>query len=302
MENREVFFYSRTFFWGFGLSLIFNITGTSFWISELIGMVVGFLILAMIKRVRPHKTVKMVTGFMIALLACGILVNLGGTLYLRNTPNLLLGIVPLIAAFVMSLNKKKAMKKTLFVLFLYSMFMTITAAGILSQYSHVDNVLPLTPNAFDIIKGAVIFVLTSVTPVICMNDFEDRKSLLLNYALSMICILGISLLTMFVLGSKEAMMYRSPEYGVLKRIKIYEFFNYVDNIYFVIMIVDLIVMMAYGLKNMDLAGKIKPTICILAICGIVSFVCTHTYIITFFYAYFPVLLFILLIATLFPKK
>lgn len=302
MENRQVFFYSRALFWGFGLSLILNTVGSSFWISELIGLVIGFAILYFLKDVNPPKWIKTSAGIILTFIATAILVNLGGTLYLRSTPNLLLGGAPLLAAFVMSKSKNNSMKRTLFILFMYSMFMSITAAGILSSYARIENVLPIEIDVVKIIKGALIFVLSSVAPVVCLNDFKDKKSLLLNYTLSMVCVIAISILTVTVLGSQEAMLYRYPEYALLKRVKIYEFFTYVDNIYFVIMIADLIIMMSYGLKNGDLKGKIKPLIPVVFICMITSYVCTHSYLMTFFYTYFPFLLFFLLVVTLFPKR
>lgn len=302
MENKETFFYSRVLFWGFGLSLILNITGNAFWISELLGLFISIIILSIVKRVNTPKVFKKISGFIFAFLATIILVNMGGTMYLRETPNVVLGLIPLSIGFLLSCSKEPAFKRIVLLLFVFSMFMFLFAGSILTSYAKPANALPLSFNLIAIIKGALIFVLTSVTPVLCLNDFKDKKSMMIYYMTSMITVIFMSLLVVMVLGNQEAMLYRYPEFVLLKRIKIYEFFSNVENLFVIMIVTDFITTIASGFKNMELKGKVSSTIFFITLVVLTSFSCSHSNIMTSFYFYFPFILVPLFFVTLFPKK
>ena len=138
--------------------------------------------------------------------------------------------------------------------------------------------------------------------VLCLNDFDDKKSLLTYYSTSTITVIAMSLLIVMVLGNQEAMLYRYPEFVLLKRIKIYEFFSNVENLFVIMIVTDFITTIGAGLKNMELNGKIKPTVVIILLCLLTSICCSHTNIMTTFYFYYPYILMPLLIVTLFPKR
>lgn len=302
MENRQVFFFTRTLFWGFGLSLILNVAGTSFWISEILGAIIGTILVACIKKTNTSKIVRSITGFVIAFLALIILVNMGGTMYLRNTPGWLLAIVPLFSALVISRSRKESLKRTLLVLFVYSAVIYFSSVGVLSVYVKTDNMLPFIPELKGILLGAGIFILTSITPVLALGDMEDKKSLLINYLVGISTVFITSLLIVLVLGSKEALLYRYPEYILLKRIKIYDFFTNVDNLFVIPMVIDFIISLAYGFRNIEIFGKVGKVLfpTLMFIMTVIS--CSSSMIMTTFYSYFPYILIVLLILTLFPKK
>lgn len=302
MGNRDVFFYSRVLFWGFGISLILNLTGTGFWISELLGALISFVILLSVKKVNRSKLFKKISGFIFAFFATIILVNMGGTMYLRQTPQFVLAILPIIVGFMLSQSKESAYNRVVLLLFIFSIFMFFFAGAILSPSLKPANALPLSFNFLNILKGTLIFVLTSITPVLCLNDFDDKKSLLTYYSTSTITVIAMSLLIVMVLGNQEAMLYRYPEFVLFKRIKIYEFFSNVENLFVIMIVTDFITTIGAGLKNMELNGKIKPTVVIILLCLLTSICCSHTNIMTTFYFYYPYILMPLLIVTLFPKR
>lgn len=302
MENREVFFYSRVLFWGFGLSLIINITGTGFWIAELLGAAISFLILFFVKRTNNSKILKTISGLVFAFLATAIVANMGGTMYLKETPNIILAFLPLIVGFIIGKSRPEAFKKIVFMLFIYSLFIFVGASTILLSNVNIENVLPFSFRIKDILLGAAVYVLTSVTPVLCLNDFEDKKSLLLNFATSTITVLVMSFLVVTVLGSQEAMLYRYPEFILLKRIKIYEFFSNVENLFVIMIVTDFLSTIAAGVRNMNLKGKVMPYLPLAFLIFVSAMACNHTSFMTFLYKYYSIGLLILLIPTLIPKK
>lgn len=302
MENKEAFFYSRVAFWGFGMSLIMNIAGTGFWISELLGMVIGFIILLCIKRVNDSKIIKSISGFIFAFLSTIIIANLGGTMYLKNTPNFILALAPVITGYIVSLCKKEAFKRTVYILFIFSMVTFLLAAATLIPSAKPANLLPMDYNYLSILEGTAIFVLCTITPILCLNDFKDKKSLILNYSTSMASVFLISIICMMVMGSKEAMLYRYPEFVLLKRIKIYDFFSNVENLFVIMIVSDFITTTAAGFRNMDTKGKLIPLVVISSLTILASYTCSKSGIMTIFYKYFPFILIFLLVLTFFPKK
>lgn len=303
MESRQSFFNGRALFWGFGISLLMRNTNTNFWIAELLGIAIGILILLMIKNTNQSKIVKTISGFTMAFLASTILVNMGGTLYLRETPTFVLALFPIVGCFIISRSREYPLKRTLLILFGYSIFMIVLRSVFLIKEARSENILPLF--YFDykgILYGASIFVLTSLTPILALNDLNDKKTIIINYLMSSLSILVISLLIMFVLGNKEAMFYRYPEYVLLKRIKISEFFSNVDNIFVVPMVVDLLVTISTGLRNIGLNGKYTKYIFPVILLFLVKYVAHYGSVMSFLYNYFPVLLVVLLFLTLITKK
>ena len=191
-------------------------------------------------------------------------------MYLRQTPQFVLAILPIIVGFMLSQSKESAYNRVVLLLFIFSIFMFFFAGAILSPSLKPANALPLSFNFLNILKGTVIFVLTSITPVLCLNDFYDKKSLLTYYSTSTITVIAMSLLIVMVLGNQEAMLYRYPEFVLLKRIKIYEFFSNVENLFVIMIVTDFITTIGAGLKNMELNGKIKPTVVIILLCLLTS--------------------------------
>lgn len=302
MENREVFFYSRFLFWGFGISLILNIVGTGFWISELLGAVISFAILYFVKKPYNAAWFKNLSGFTFAFLATIIIANLGGTMYLKETPNWILSLVPLITGFIVSKSSLKPFWKTISLMFIFSLFMFFSSTAILVSNVKMENLLPASYDVRAVLEGTAIFVLTSVTPVLCLNDFKDKKSLLLNHVTSTVTVLVMSFLIVSVLGSQEAMLYRYPEFVLLKRIKIYEFFSNVENLFVIMIVTDFVTTIACGFRNMKLKNVISQIVVFALALAFSTFTCNHTEIMTAFYKFYPALLFFLFGLTLLPKK
>ena len=302
MGNKETFFYSRFLFWGFGLSLILNIAKNGFWISEIIGAILSFLILWLVKKPNDNIWLKRLSGFILLFLSTVILANLGGTMYLNQTPNIILVSIPLVCGFIVGRTKEEGFKRTIFILFAYSLFMFFASSGILINNAKFENLLPLSFEWKEIAAGALIYCLTAVTPVLCLHDFEDKKSLLLNFATSTLTVFVMSFLVVSVLGNREAMLYRYPEFVLLKRIKIYEFFSNVENLFVIMIVTDFVSTIATGFRNMKLKKSIPKYIPLIAAIFASTFACNRSEIMTALYYFYPLILFILLIPTLIPKR
>ena len=303
MADRMSYFNSRALFSGICISYIFRLTGTSFWISYILGIILGVIVLLLIKKVNNCKLVKSFTGFIFALLSGSVLVNMGHTLYLKETPVIFLTVLPLIAAFIKSNSKKDALKKCVFIFFVYSILLFFLK--ILGLYGHIniENLYPVfTSSVKDILIGALVVMLVSVVPVLSLNDISDKKNIIINYLVSMTTILFVSFFAISVLGLKEVELYRYPEYIVLKRIEFLNFINNVDSFFNFAIIVDLIFTMSAGLKNIEIGGKLGKIISVTSLFILINYICYRSSLLLYIYSFLPLIMIIMFMLLLIPNK
>lgn len=303
MADRMSYFNSRALFSGICISYIFRLTGTSFWISYILGIILGVIVLLLIKKVNNCKLVKSFTGFIFALLSGSVLVNMGHTLYLKETPVIFLTVLPLIAAFIICNSKKDALKKCAFIFFAYSILLFFLK--ILGLYGHIniENLYPVfTSSVKDILIGALVVMLVSVVPVLSLNDISDKKNIIINYLVSMTTILFVSFFAISVLGLKEVELYRYPEYIVLKRIEFLNFINNVDSFFNFAIIVDLIFTMSAGLKNIEIGGKLGKIISVTSLFILINYICYRSSLLLYIYSFLPLIMAIMFMLLLIHKK
>lgn len=184
--------------------------------------------------------------------------------------------------------------------------MYMASQGMLMLEAKIENIKPLFNSS---LKGtfasSIVFYLASVTPILSLNELktrDDKKNMLINYVMASLSIILVSLTTVLVFGMNESTIYRYPEYVVLKRIKIYEFFTNVDNAFTIVMVIDLLVTAISGLRNMELKGKAAKSLVFVLLVSCVTFLSLHAGIMVMVYNLVPFILAILLILTLLPKK
>ncbi len=303
MKNKQGFFNSRSLFWGLGIGLIVDKVGTSFWISMILGLLMGVITLVFIRSKNKSKIVEVLSGFFFTTISLAILTFMSSTLYLNETPDLILVAVAVLGCAIISSIRSNSWKSLLGILFSVSIFLFLTSQGLLLKEIVPNNILPLfNTKLSSLLYGALVFYLYSVTPLIALNDIEDKKTLIINYISGTLSIILISLLSILVLGVNEVVMYRYPEYGLLKRIKVFEFFSNVDNVFVMIFIFDLLITGASGLKNMNLKSKLSWVTVSILLVFLITYLIEHAILMTAVYYYLPLFLLALLILTLIPKN
>lgn len=303
MENKQGFFNSRSLFWGLGIGLIVDKTGTSFWISMILGLIMGLITLSLVKVKNKSKVVNILSGFLFTTISIAILAFMSSTLYLNETPDLILVAFAVLGCIIISSIRNNSWKSLLGILFSISVFLFLTSQGLLLKEAVPNNILPLfNTKLSSVLYGALVFYLYSVTPLIALNDIEDKKMLIINYISGTLSIILISLLSILVLGVNEVVMYRYPEYGLLKRIKVFEFFSNVDNVFVMMFVFDLLVTGASGLKNMNLKSKTSWVIVSVLLIFLITYLIEHAFLMTTIYYFLPLFLLAILILTLIPKN
>lgn len=286
--------------------MILRMANTNFWISEILGMILGIITILAVKNTNNYTFAKKIVGFIFALLSILLLVYMSATLYLDETPNFVLAVFALIGVFIISSCRKEALNRTFYILFMFLIVMYMASQGMLMLEAKIENIKPLFNSS---LKGtfasSIVFYLASVTPILSLNELktrDDKKNMLINYVMASLSIILVSLTTVLVFGMNESTIYRYPEYVVLKRIKIYEFFTNVDNAFTIVMVIDLLVTAISGLRNMELKGKAAKSLVFVLLVSCVTFLSLHAGIMVMVYNLVPFILAILLILTLLPKK
>lgn len=303
MKDKTSFFTSRSLFSGITISFIFGLCGSSFWISGIVGTLLGVILLLLVKKVNNSKIVKFITGFIFATLALIVLVNMGHTMYLRDTPLFFLTIFPVICVLIMSNSKSESLIKVANIFFIYSVFLFFLK--ILGLYSHIelDNLHPLIPiNYKNILWGSIVYMLVGVVPILALNDISDKKNTVLSYLAASITVLTVSFLAISVLGLKEVQLYRYPEYVMLKRIEFLNFVNNVDNFFNFAIITDLLFTIAFGFKNMESSSKYAKYSGVILVTILTLWLCMRSSVLLYVYEYLPFIFIFLLILLLIPKK
>lgn len=302
-KNRQGYFNARSLFCGLGLSLIYKNATYGFWIAEIIGFLLGLLTVIFVKKTNSSRIVKSVNGFVLALLSTFIISYLSSSLYLNATPNLILALVAVLACMIISFSKSTSLKKTYFLLFLFCVFSFLLSQSLLIKNVDFAKMLPLyNGNITGILSGAAIFYLASVTPLLVLNDVSDKKNLILNYCMAGLSIILSSLLIVLVSGLDEAMLYRYPQYNVLKRIDSFNFFTNVDNLFVSFLITDLVVTGSSAIKAMDLQSKFSKSIIFVLLTWLTTIISSHAKYATGIFETLPIILVLILVPTLIPKK
>lgn len=306
MKNRLSYFNGRGLFIGFSTAAILRAANTNFLISEMIGFVLGLITIILIKRTNRYKLVRKFSGFIFTLLSIISIVHMSNTLYLQDTPEVVLGSFALLGVFIISFIGDKPFVRMVNILFMVAMPLFLISQFLLFKEANFDNILPLFNSSIvDTLWGAIIYYLAGVTPILSLNDEElenDKKDVIINYLMSSLTIMLSSLIIILVLGMKEAMIYRYPEYLVLKRIRISDFFTNVDNIFVLGVVIDIMLMASSGLKNMGLKNKFSKVVTFVLLLVISTYFAKSAGLMARLYNMIPIIMSFLLILTIIPKK
>lgn len=280
-----------TMFFGIGLSNIVKETAESFWLSIIIGVVFGLIIVLGVEEIftvdnegiickanKWQSFIYVLISIVFIMLATAILTNLIVSIYLTEV-NPFIICLPLIIMMIYGAYKgEDTTAKISVILLIYCIILSICILLTLTREIKFTNFLPLfNTKPIKIISQSFNYAICSTTPLIILgvygiNNIENYKknSLLKSYILSSLLILLIFGLTVGVLGVNMTELYRYPEYIVLKKISLFQFINNIENFmaFFWILIYIIFILlsgsfMKNSLENLSVKKWIFPTISLL---------------------------------------
>lgn len=300
--DKSSYFNSRALFIGYGLSLLFKMSHHDILFSILLGFVLGLIFLFAFNDKKDYKLIKFVTTILLSVIVFISIINLTKTLYLENTPLVLIICFSLIVVYYISSIKNKAWNKLTSILYVISLVMFVIIFLGLSIHIRIDYLRPIKIIDFkDVIKSSLMFFIISICPIIRLNEKDNKKELIIRYIVSSITIFLMAFIVLSVLGEKEALLYRYPEYIVLKRIKMLDFISNVDNILFFAIYLDLIVCLSSSIRKLNIKVPYLKVITLFFIGSVVYVICNHSSIINTILEIFIPLIIIMFIMTIIPK-
>ena len=252
-----LYFISRASLFGLGYSRIFSLSSQDTWISAILGMLLGILIVFIISKIKQYDN-KILNIFIILLLCYFIseeltsLTNFMTSFFVLNTPAYIIGLAAIIVSLYVVNKGKIAILRTSELLFYISIFITTITLCILISYINVSHFLPiLTTNYKLLIKSSIFFSLYTTVPLI--NIESNDKDLIKMYIISCLTIIILIICILGIFGPELTKILRYPEYIVLKRIKILSFIEKIESLLSVPYIFDnmiLIIISTYNIKRL----------------------------------------------------
>ncbi len=268
------YFLGRTFFLGFGYSLLLTITSKDSWISFLLGTLLGIIFVSLIAKIKEDmqektwkeyiqqkKNGKWILSIIYFLFLIWIMIQIlfiletfVSSFFLIESPPYYILLPILFIIIRMNKNSFQTIGYLTNIFMPLSFLILLFTIIILIPYSHIDPFLPImTTKTSNLFLSSLYFAFYSTTPFLLLLDVPLKETKLVRkYVFSMMTILSIGILIIAVLGPNLIEMYRYPEYMLLKKIKIFEFLEKIENIISITWIIDAIFTLAvctHNLKN-----------------------------------------------------
>lgn len=278
-----MYFLTQSLFLGFGISILFNISGKDCYIGAILGLCLGLIIVYFYAKflelkqkrtlkeiLKEHKIIGIITRILLLITSYILLIYslviykvFVGSFMLIKTPSIFL-LIPIVlfgtyGAFK-GLNVISRVSEAILPL---SLILIIFAAlGIVGLFDS-NNFLPiLTTTPSNFFKTAITFAGISAFPnILTIHYHEKPKHMLLSYFISASIIIATIIYINGILGEELIHIYRFPEYMVLKQLKLFQFIEKVENILSISWIFNifiLLMMSIYSLK--ELVPNKKPKI------------------------------------------
>lgn len=253
------YFISRATFLGIGFSLIMNYSSKDSWFSSILGYILGLGIVWIIKKILDYKKGKTLNQILeknfsdgilriLIILFClyvifqsyFILQTFMTSFFLTATPPFYV-ILPFILIILFIVSKGiKNIARVSESLFWFCIIIPVVILIVLYQYVNLEHFMPIfTTKPTNFFYSALVFgVLSSVPNMFLLNIKNSGKNLMKIYSLSVFTLILIAIIIMGVFGPELSVMYRYPEYMMLKKIKILSFVEKIENMASVIWIID----------------------------------------------------------------
>ena len=256
------YFLGRTFFIGFGFSILFKLLNKDTWIATIIGSVLGFCILLFFEKWKQNhplnskiaKILFFFYNFFIFTQILFIFETFCSSFYLIKSPILYI-ILPIpFIIYKITQHGFSTIAKVTEVLFPISIIIYILVVLGLSQNMKFSYFQPfLTADKMDILKGSIYFAIYSTAPFFLLWNVELDNKLAKSYLQSMLGIFIIAIIITGVLGPNLTQIYRFPEYMTMKKIKLFNFIEKVENIVSITWLFSLFISLSitgYNLKEL----------------------------------------------------
>lgn len=290
MKNKITYFNSKLLLSCFGFYLIFDKIGHNAYIAVILGSLLGIINIYIFdilrkkqKELQKYKTLNFIYKLLMTLFSSFLIVLTLATLelfvntfYLVNTPKIIIVFSFFLTALYLVYKGNDIIIKLSNILYPVSLLLVIITCFVTIKYLNFSEILPIFNfTNLDLIKSTLIYSALSSIPCILEINFNNNfKDEIKNYLISTICLLFICLATILMLGEELLKMYSFPTYTVLKRVKILNFVENIENFLSFIWYFDFIILLANLLS--DLKSTITNKYIYYILCLILPLIAIYT--------------------------
>jgi spore germination protein KB len=264
MSNRKTYalsyFLSRSFFLGFGYSVILSITSKDSWICFILGTLLGICFIYAISKIKEHMQKKTIKEYLqdhkimkVIILTSFFLFNLfmisqllfaletfASSFFLINSPTFFILIPIMFLIYRITVKGWNTIGRIAEIFLPISLVIVIFSIVILTPYGTLDKFLPImTQDTFQMIRSTLMVAFYTSSPfLLLLNAPMNDHKLIRKYLFGTISIILIGILIIAVLGPNLIQIYRFPEYMILKKIKVFQFLEKIENIISITWILD----------------------------------------------------------------
>lgn len=249
--NNTLFLLARPLFLGFGIYKIINDVGSYFWISIILGIILGLLINSLLKKLADITFLKIIISIVLLIYGSYSLTNAISTLYLNQTPKIVILIALLLIIIYSRSKKKETIFKVANILFIINIALFLVT--VLSLFPLINTQNFSFINDFSISKiliSSVYFALLSTLPYIALPDFKERYNYKI-YLLSSLYTFILFILIIGILGVPVASIYKYPEYIIFKKISILNIIENIQNLLFMSWIFESFTLLGVASNNLN---------------------------------------------------
>lgn len=244
----------------FGLTGL-NISSNDYWVSVLLGFLLGILIIALFiyifsfkKELPIDKKIELLfgnkIGFLINIILIICYINISTILFynlntfinkefLDKTPLYIIGFLFSLIIFYINTKGIETISRVSFLLLSLSFILIIISIISLFPSINIENFLPILNTKLNNIYMNSLPITMNIIPIFMLlmipknnikNQNKSNKFIIISYILTLFIILSIIINIIGILGINLSKLYQYPEYIVLKRINIFNFINRIENI------------------------------------------------------------------------
>lgn len=255
-ENFPLTYYlTRVFFLGLIFSFIISKSGNDALLSCIIGSIIGCIFIFILNKAsldNPfYHFLKIILYLIFLLVGCFVLEIYINDFFLIQTPKYIIIVPTIILCIYTSFKKRKTIKHAAFILFFLSITIYILTIFFLMNIIDYNNIFPMfIQKPCNILRSSLMFASLSTMPhILLKKENIPLKKHLKYYLITSVLMLITCFIIIGALSSEVTKIYRFPEYIVLKRIKIFNSIENVENILCTIWYIDYFMFLCLLFKN-----------------------------------------------------
>lgn len=298
------YFLGRAFFLGFGFSLLFKLLDKDAWIASFLGIFLGCGILWLFERLKEkhplsnafQKFIFFIFNFFVFNQILFIFETFCSSFYLIKSPSIYI-LAPLFFIILrITKNGFQTISRVSDVLFPIEIaLLFVVSLGLLRNINleYFKPIMDTKPST--LFQGAIYFACYSTAPYFLLWNEKTEKNILKPYLVSALSIFSAALFITAVLGPNLAQIYRYPEYMTLKKLKLFNFIEKVENIVSIAWLFDLFITLSVSGNNIKqmLPKKYRTytfSVVLIILFGVSLYGGTHYQGELWIYTYLPILL------------